>query len=1129
MKPQNVLKGVTALLLVLSLAQWAYGQTDTARLQGTVTDENDAVIAGATVTVTNTATGREVTVTTNELGYYTVPGLPPGNYKVEVGQNGFKKTVRELGLQVAQIGVADFKLGVGVVTETVTVEAGSPVMNTGDSAIGDVVESRQITELPLNGRNFTQLATLIPGVTRGIPSGTGANATGANGNAETFRNGETGGAALVVNGLRPQNNNFRLDGIDNNEALVNTIVFFPNADAIEEFRVQTSVAPAVYGRAGGALVLTSIKSGTNNLHGSAYWFNRNTNFNARNFFNAAPAAKPKYNRNQFGGTLGGPILKNKLFYFVDYQGLRKNVPSSNDTATVPTDLMRKGDFSELLAGAGPAGNPTGLSAPIQILDPTTGLPFTGNVIPPNRINQVGLAYLNAFPEPNCSATVDFRCHSIYQNYRNIRKINEDWNDFDVRIDWTVDATDTIFGRLSRGAVSQVQTTRLTTLPSGFGSGTNFNNPWGAAIGWTDTINPTVVNEALIGFVRTKYGYTPPFNGVDLCTRLGIVNCNTPLLGGIALIGGYNNQIEYTGDYGPYIIPQTGYQTSDTVTWTKGRHTMKFGGTFLNRQLNLYRPLAGKGYFGIAGNGNGACCGVAGGAGHTSTGYEVSDLLAGFVDGYGHGTTTGMVGTRTWENGVYVQDDWRIKPRLTLNLGLRYDMLTWPFEVLDRQANFNTATGALDLANRNNNSRSLVNNDWKNLAPRVGFAYQLTGDGKTVLRGGYGIFYFIDRGGISNQLAQNPPFSGTNSVNYTQGYHITFTGALPCDPTCTQAQLISTNATAPLPSGDFTNLNLNNPAGVSVVTYLPNNRTPRVSQWNLQIQRQVGTNSSISLAYVGDRGIHLTRNYNMNQSPYGGGSPAFPNLGGSITVQDNSGNSYYNAMQAQYERRLTKGLQFLGAFTWSKTIDDSCGDLDVCAPQVYTNYKIERGLSNEDQNYVMVLSALYELPFGRGRQFGSNWSRPLDFVIGGWQVNGIYSLQSGLPFSVCVDGSPAGNCVTRADLVGKPRVSPGNLANYINKSTFALPASTGGVYSAPGTSGRDILRGPGSSNMDMSLSKSFSITERAQIRLVGEAYNVTNTPHFANPNADLSQGTFGTITQTWLPVGRILEVGARLTF
>src|SRR5580704_5667427 len=331
------------LTIVLCVSHAAFAQIDSARLQGTVTDQNDAVVVGAAVSVTNTGTGRATTATTNELGYYSVAGLAPAHYRVEVSQKGFKKNVRELDLQVAQIGVADIRLEVGEVTQSVVVEAGSPVINPGDSAIGDVVESRQVTELPLNGRNFTQLATLIPGVTRGVPTG---SATGSGNNTETFRDGETGGASLAVNGLRPQNNNFTLDGIDNNEALVNTIVFFPSADAIEEFRVQTSVAPAEIGRAGGAVIITSLKSGTNSWHGSAFEFNRTTNLQSRDFFDNGPT--PDYNRNQFGGTVGGPIIKNKLFIFGDYQGLRKQIPGGNDVATVPTDLMRKGDFSELL-------------------------------------------------------------------------------------------------------------------------------------------------------------------------------------------------------------------------------------------------------------------------------------------------------------------------------------------------------------------------------------------------------------------------------------------------------------------------------------------------------------------------------------------------------------------------------------------------------------------------------------------------------------------------------------------------------------------------------------------------------------------------------------------------------------
>jgi Carboxypeptidase regulatory-like domain len=1122
MRPTPLYQTIVLVLFILCTAHLALAQVDTARLQGTITDPNNAVVPAVAVTVTNTQTSQVFSTTSNDLGYYTVSALPPGHYRVEVSHKAFKKVVRDLDLQVGQIAVADFQLAVGAVTESITVEAGSPVINPADSAIGDVVEGRQVAEMPLNGRNFTQLALLVPGVTRGNPTGA---ATGANNNAETFRFGQEGGASLAVNGLRPQNNNFILDGIDNNEALVNTIVFFPPADAIDEFRVQTSVAPAQFGRAGGALVVTSIKSGTNSYHGSAFWFNRNTNLNARNFFQGPPT--PGFNRNQFGGTVGGPIIKNKLFLFGDYEGLRQKIPGSPEYATVPTDLMRQGDFSELLTTAG-----TGYSQTYTILDPSTGLQFMGsgsqpNVIPSNRLNSVGLAYIKAFPEPNCANAMDANCFSVYHNYKNTRKLIENWNDFDIRGDYILNQSNSFFVRFSRGRADQTDTTRLTTLPSGFGSGTNFNHPWGTAIGWTDTINPFLINEARIGFVRTTYGYTPPGNNTDICVQLGIVNCNTPLLGGIALIGGYNSQIEYTGDYGSYLVPQTGYNANDSLTWIKGKHTFKFGGNVIRRQLNLFRPLAGKGYFAIAGNGNSGCCGAAPGQGHVSTGYEVSDLLAGFVDGYAHGTTYGMVGTRSWENGFFAQDDYHVTPRLMLNLGLRYDVLTWPVEVQNRQANFDLTTGALVVAGSNGASRTLLPNDYHNFAPRLGFAYQLTSDAKTVLRGGFGLFYFLDRGGISNQLAQNPPFSGTNGVSYTQGYRITLSGSLPCEPTCTQSQLISTNATGPLPSGNFTNLNLATPTGVSVITVLPTNLTPMVSEWNLQIQRQIGTNQSVSLAYVGTHGARLTRNYNANQQLYGmpSGTDLYPNLG-SITVQDNSGKSDYHSLQAQFERRFTRGLQFLGAFTWSKTIDDSCGNLDTCSPQFYKNYAIERGLSNQDQPYRLSLSSMYELPFGRGKRWGNDVPRALDYVIGGWQLNGIYTLQAGLPFSVTVDGNPSS---TRADLVGTPSVNPGNIANYINPAAFAVPASTGGVFNAPGTSGRDILRGPGSSNMDLALFKNVSLTEQVKAQLRLQAYNLTNTPHFANPDSDFSHGTFGQINSVQPNSWRQVELGLRLTF
>ncbi|HUJ33102.1 MAG TPA: TonB-dependent receptor [Candidatus Acidoferrum sp.] len=1144
----SILHRIVLFLIFVTMAGACFAQTDTARLQGTITDPQGAAVAGATVTVTNVDTGRVVPVQTNTDGFYVAAALPAGHYNVVVEKSGFQKATQNLELQLAQVGVVDFKLQVGTINQTVTVEAGSPVIDAADSSIGEVVEAKQVEEMPLNGRDFTQLALLVPGVIRGS-----GNATGNANNAETFRYGQEGGASLVVNGIRAQGNNFILDGIDNNEALVNTIVIFPPADAIQEFRVQTNIAPAEFGRAGGALVVTSIKSGTNDYHGSAFWFNRNKQLNAINFFSSPPT--PSFVRNQFGGSVGGPIIKNKLFFFGDYQGLRQNVPSGPSYATVPTDLMRQGDFSELLNPAlttgltlptGPPLTQNGPNQPAPIYDPTTdgsvaatatnpngAKQFMGsgaqpNVIPTNRQNPAAQAYLAAYPEPNCGpgrTIQDANCNPLYHNFKIERTVTENWDDWDVRGDYIIDSKNSLFARFSHGHVNQTNTTSLGVLPSGFGSGTNFNFPNGASIGLTTTVSPTFINEFRGGYVRDQYGYDPPLNNVNWCTQFGIANCYTSgVQGGIALIGAYASQIEYTGDFGVYLIPQTGFNYNDTITWIKGRHTIKAGGNVLRRELNLYRPLAGKGYFQLAGNGNSPCCGP--GQGHTDTGYEIADLFAGFVDAYSHGTPFGMVGTRSWENGFFAHDDFRVTRRLTLNLGLRYDILTWPVEVGDRQANYDLTTGALVVAGSNGTLRTSIPNDYHNFGPRLGFAYQLTDDGKTVVRGGYGLFYFIDRGGISNQLAQNPPFSGENSVTYAQGYRITLTGSLPCEPGCTPAQLISTNATGPLPSGSFTNLKLSAPTGVSVVGLLPQNVTPEVSEWNLQVQREIAPNQSISLAYVGTHGAHLMRNYNANQTLYGTGTNLDPQLG-SITIQDTRGKSDYNAMQIQYEHRLTAGLQVTGAFTWSKTTDDSCGNLDACAPQLYTDYAIEHGLSNQDVDYVFSPSVIYELPFGRGKRWGGDVSRWVDYAIGGWQLNAIYALQGGTPFSITASGNPSS---TRADLVGNPVIHPGNIADYVEPGAFAVPAKAAGIYLAPGTSGRDMIRGPGFSNMDFALFKNFAVTERVKGQFRVQAYNLTNTPHFSNPyDTNLNDGHIGAINSVLTNSWRQVELAMRFTF
>jgi hypothetical protein len=1130
---------LVALAFALAMASICYAQTDTARLQGTVTDPNGAAVVGAEITITNLDTQRAVTANTSDQGFYVVPGLPPGHYRAEVSQKGFQKSARDFELQISQVAVVDFQLEVGSVTQTITVQAGSPVVDAADSSIATVIEGRQVTELPLNGRNFVQLATLVPGVNRGIPTG---SATGTQNNSETFRYEESGGASLAVNGLPPQANNFLFDGIDNNETLVNTIIFFTNPDALQEFKVITNVAPAEFGRAGGGIVTSTLKSGTNDYHGSAYWFHRDESLDSDFFFRGG---YPVFARNQFGGTVGGPIIKNKLFAFGDYQGLRLHQPNPSGVGTVPTDLMRMGDFSELLCTGNPTCAGTGLGAPVIITDPTTGLQFEGsgaqpNVIPMTRINTVGQNYLNAFPEPNCNKTIDSRCNSIINNYRNSTDLVESWNDFDVRADYNYSSKDQIFARFSHGVANNTETPFLSTLPSGFGTGTTFNHPNGAAIGWTHIFDPQLINEMHYGYVRTKFGYTPPGDTTPICKNLGIPNCNNSAdLGGIALIGGSNGQIEYTGDYGPYLVPQTSFDFNNSLTWIKGKHTLKMGGSIIRRQLNLFRPTEGKGFFNLCANGGT----------NSATGYEVSDLLAGFVCNYGDGVPYGMVGTRSWEDGVFIQDDWRVTNRLTVNLGLRWDIYTQPIEVDDRQANFDIATGALVIAGSNGASRALLPNDYRNFGPRVGFAYQLTNDGKTVVRGGFGLFYFVDRGGISNQLAQNPPFSGAASFQYTNGYRIALSGSLPCSPSCTMAQLDSTTATAAVPTGAtaFADLDLSAPTNVSVIAYLPSNVTSQVSEWNLQVQRQVGRNMSVSVGYVGDHGAHLPGYYDSNEYQFGEdtnvpGARLYPQLG-SISTYNTYGKSNYHSLQAQFERRFTDGLQMTASFTWEKETDDSCGAYDCQGPQDFRNLSLEEGLSNLDQPYRLVISSLYELPFGRGHRWGSNWSRPLDLALGGWQFNGIYTLQSGLPFNLQVGGGVQGN--ERPDRVGNPGVDPGNIITYINAAAFAAPPATlygdtgSIVFDRPGTAGRNLMIGPGLSNLDFAVFKNFNITERIKAQFRVQFYNITNTPHFGQPNGSFGgyngSGAFVPNPQFGL-IGSVLpnsnregELGLRITF
>lgn len=1074
-------------------------------MRGSVTDPQSRSVPGATVTLTSIDTGRSINETTNADGSFNFDSVPRGRYKVLVEQTGFMTASAELTLEVSQVKEVNIRLQSGGAAKITDESRQVPLLDTATSSTGEVIQGRQLAELPLNGRNFTQLVLLAPGVTRGDY---GDAASGVNNNVETFRYGETGGAALSVNGLRAQANNFVLDGLDNNESLVNTVNFFTPVEATKEFRVITSVAPAEFGRAGGGIVESSTKSGTNEIHGTAFWFIRNSALDANNsYFNPTgqPIVKTPFKRNQFGGTLGMPIFKNKLFVFGDYQGLRQDRPLNPELATVPTDKMRMGDFSELL-GTGLTTTPAaftgcGVVVPVNgaIYNPLTCAPFPGNMIPSGQINKAGQNLLNAYPEPNVPGT-------ILHNFRAVRRDIRQFNDFDVRLDWNATAKDTAFARYSYGQDLFNLTPRLGTLSSGFGSGDTVNHPRGVAAGEIHQFGSSVVNDFRFGYSRPLYAFINPFNNIPQAQQLGIVNANRlPQLGGTPLIGGFNTEIEFSGDGGPFIVPQTSYQYEDTLSWVRGKHSFRFGPSIIRRDVDFFiSDFRGKGFFNI-GPGTG-----------DFTGYEVSELLAGFIDNYSV-SMPNTVDTRSWETGYFGQDDWKISRRLTLNLGLRYDLYTPPYELNNQWSNFDVTTGMLLRAGINGNSRSLVNTDKKDWAPRIGFAYDLAGDGKTVVRGGYGIFYFLDRGGVGNELSANPDWSGVATLQASSGARVTLSG---------QGPLNNNNnalATQPLPIPVVGTVNDAFPTNTSVIAEFPNNPTSRIQEANLQVGQELGRNTVLNIAWVGTKADHLMTWFNYTNQQLASNASLFPGRNLNVTAGGAFGTSHYDGLHLLLNQRMRSGLQGTIAYTWSHATDDSNGAFSINGNSpifVDSTGRVllsqNKGNSDTDQRHAFVGSMLYELPFGKGRRWGSGWSSAMDNVLGGWQFNSIVSLGTGTPFDITIDG-------VRPDITGPLSIGSLHPVNGgLGRVWLSAPAGTfvdppknaSGQFIRPGTLGRNHFYGPGYGTWDPSLFKNFSLTERVKMQFRAEAFNVLNHPQFVNPDSSVNDGTsFGVINGT----------------
>jgi outer membrane receptor protein involved in Fe transport len=1041
----------------------------TARIEGIVSDNTGAAVPGVTVTATNVGTNAARTAVTDRGGAYTITPLPVGQYLVKFELSGFKASTAPVTLTVNQVSRIDMKLQVGTVGETLTVTAAAPLIEKSTSSISTLIDARQIENLPLNGRNFTQLATLSPGVNRGIP-GSNSSGGGSGTDAETFRYSEFGGAALSVNGLREQFNNYMIDGVDNNETLVNSIAYLPPPEAIQEFAVVTTNAPAEFGRAGGAVQTLLIKSGTNLFHGSAYYFDRPKSLAAQPKF---AQEKPDFSNNDYGLTLGGPIVKDRAFFFGSYHGLRNSIPiEAGNYVTVPTAKMRNGDFSELL-------NPavSGLSAPVIIYDPNTGQPFTGNIIPAGRINPVGKAYLNVFPAPTRGG--------VTGNFLTHRQKKSTYDDFDGKVDNSLTQNDQLFVSGSHWADQFSDPGRIPGYQAGFGAGTSRNQGYTLRLGETHIFTPNLVNELHVGSTNFNFAFLPVGFGTDQDKAIGIpgaAGITTP--NGISLIGGGNGTyLEYLGDFGQYQITQKTTQISDAVTWLRGSHSFKAGGTLMRRDLAQQRTQYGKGFYFFR---------DAFGFSPGYSGYEVADMLVGTTNF----TATGEPGyvprdAISWENAVFVQDDWRVNPNLTLNLGLRYDLFTPYYEKNNKLANYDPVTQRLVLPGQNGVPRSTLNTDRNNFGPRLGFNYLL--NDKTAFRGGYGIFYSLDRGGIDRQLTENPPAVVTEFRFGGPGTNVSLSDPIPL-PTPVDPN------SPDLPQG-------------SGLVYVPrNSKNTEVQQWSLSLQREVLSDTSAMVAYVGTRAKNLAAL--ITSSGFAG------TVADRLSTTMYIGSSSYNALQATVRRRESNGLSYLASYTLGNARNNTPGffagnpsrggtvtDPICVTPGKTCNLSLDEGPADYDARHRFTLAATYELPFMKTTS-----------IIGGWSVNTVLTLQSGTPFTIYSGGGG----IQRADQTGSSK-GPESVNEWFNTSAFKSAAG------AQGTAGRNSVRGPGTRTLDLSLFKTFNLAMRGAVELRVEGFNVLNTPLYNQPNNVVGDPNFGKITGTRLNSERQVQLAARYIF
>jgi Carboxypeptidase regulatory-like domain/TonB dependent receptor-like, beta-barrel len=1121
------------LLLLTNLCPPAEAQKDMGSIVGTVKDTSGAVVPEAKITVTEVSKGTSFNTSTGPSGDYVASPLPVGEYTVKVQKQGFKSlVVGPMQLDVQQRLSANATLEVGEIVQVVQVRQSAPLLETQTSDLGQVVGSHDMQNLPLNGRNFAQLALLSAGV---VPSEPGSR------NADTY--------GFSSNGGRGYENNFLLDGIDNNSNLTDLLnetsyVIQPSVDALQEFKVQTNAYSAEFGRGNGAVVNATIKSGSNQLHGDVYEFLRNDHLDGRNFFDADRAP---YQQNQFGFTIGGPVYlghlydgRNRSFFFFDYEGLRIR-QGETFVATVPTAVQRNGDFSDLLDLTSPTGvsdcngTPTYAGeifntrlSQVNNTSPTgvCGVPFgydgsgnPTNVIPQGTIDSLAARLTSLWPMPNV-AGAGF-------NYLTNPKRVENRNNFDTRIDQKLSDKDNSFFRLSYEKQPSIIPSVFQSVGGNgndFFSGDELNFYLGVALSESHIFSPRLVNEFRFGYNRIN-SHRYQFNsGTDVSASLGIPGVPfVPLNGGMPEFD--FSDVDGIGDptYLPSLEIQNTFSYADNLTWVRDKHTLKFGTEIRSEEFTILQPASPRGQlnFDPIFTDNAASPG-SGGSGYAS-------FLLGLPDG-GNITNIHNVDYVRPVYAFYAQDDYRLTNQFTLNLGLRYELFMPVREKYDAQGSYDLTTRTLLVPKgqtaqltptiaalvpiRATANRGLVPADTNNFAPRIGFAYQATKD--LVLRGAYGVFYSgYESGPWSNPSpAFNPPFFVTEVYNTTCGAASanTAAGQLDCSiPGFNQF------------SNGFPATSLVDPNTPQLLQLDPTIVTPYMQQWNLSTQYLLPADIMFQVSYAGSKGTKLYTFYNGNQAaptsdptiPYADRRP-ISFIDNSITNFASNGLSTYHSLQARVEKRFSKSFSFLASYTWSHSLDNASsanlGSDNHSGDRYFAMHPDwEHGNSDFDVRNRFVASYIYDLPFGQGRHFGSQASGALEQIIGGWRIAGITTLAAGNWYTVRDGNGNFSNSdgSQHPNLIENPNASPCVPGTFFNTCAFGDPP-----LGSFGNVGRNTIVGPGLNSWDFSIFKNFQISERVRAEFRSEFFNFPNHTNFTLPSGgseSMGSSNFGFMT------------------